>query len=131
MAMSDEHKEALSRGRAEARAVKAYLKALDGKRPGRPVTKETLELRLKAAQQQITDAEDPLKKLEWTQRRLDLEKQLADLADQDDAKAIEADFVEHAASYSMRKGISYTAWRELGVPAAILRKAGVKETRRR
>ena len=129
--MSDEHKQALAEGRRETRAVKTYLKALDGKKPGRPVTKETLELRVKTAQQQIDDAEDPLKRLEWTQRRLDLEKQLSDIAEKDDMEAIEADFVKHAASYSQRKGISYTAWRELGVPAATLRDAGIRETRRR
>jgi hypothetical protein len=33
--------------------------------------------------------------------------------------------VEVAASYSARQGISYDAWREIGVPAAVLREAGV------
>ena len=129
--MSDEHKRALAQGRKETRAVKAYLKALDGKKPGRPVTKESLELRVKAAQEQINETEDPLRRLEWTQRRLDLEKQLSEYEGKDDMEAIEAEFVEHAASYSVRKGISYTAWREVGVPASVLRQAGVKETRRR
>ena len=44
---------------------------------------------------------------------------------------LELGFVEHAASYSDRKGVSYTAWREFGVPASVLRTAGIKETRRR
>ena len=35
-------------------------------------------------------------------------------------------FVDAAAEYSERKGITYSAWRELGVPAAVLKRAGVK-----
>jgi hypothetical protein len=42
-----------------------------------------------------------------------------------------ANFVAYAKSYSDRKGISYTAWRQFGVPADVLRKAGIQETRRR
>ncbi len=30
-----------------------------------------------------------------------------------------------AAKYAERKGISYAAWRELGVPADVLKKAGI------
>jgi len=42
-----------------------------------------------------------------------------------DLAALEADFVQVAASYSARKGISYTAWRELGVSADVLKRAGI------
>ena len=47
-----------------------------------------------------------------------------------DLDELEAGFVEHARSYSERKGISYSAWRETGVPAAALKKAGISRTRR-
>jgi hypothetical protein len=42
-----------------------------------------------------------------------------------DLDALEKDFVDAARSYSDRKGISYAAWRELGVSASTLRRAGV------
>jgi hypothetical protein len=42
-----------------------------------------------------------------------------------DITALESAFVKTAKSYSQRKGISYAAWRELGVSADILKKAGV------
>ena len=42
-----------------------------------------------------------------------------------DLSALEADFVKTAAKYAERKGISYAAWRELGVPADVLKKAGI------
>ena len=39
--------------------------------------------------------------------------------------SVEDAFVEVAASYSTRQGISYTSWREVGVPAATLKRAGI------
>lgn len=39
---------------------------------------------------------------------------------------VEAAVVERAlAGYAERHGISYAAWREIGVPNAVLRKAGI------
>ena len=43
-----------------------------------------------------------------------------------DLTELEASFVKVAADYGARKGISYTAWREGGVDAAVLKKAGIK-----
>jgi hypothetical protein len=131
MPMSQEHKDALAEGRRQARAIKAYLKALDSRRPGRPVTKESLESRLARVGKQIESATDPLEKVSLTQTRLDIEDQLANMGVGESLEAKEKAFVDYARGYSERKGISYTAWRQVGVPAAVLRKAGVKETRRR
>ena len=39
--------------------------------------------------------------------------------------ALEEQFVIAAKGYSERKGISWTAWREVGVPASVLERAGV------
>ena len=41
------------------------------------------------------------------------------------ADVLEDEFVDAASGYSQRKGISYTAWRELGVPASVLKRAGI------
>ena len=38
---------------------------------------------------------------------------------------LENDFVRVAKSFSERKGISYKAWREVGVPARVLKLAGI------
>ena len=50
--MTAEHKRALAQGRAEGRAVRAYLEALDQNRPrrGRPRTPASIEKRLKAVE---------------------------------------------------------------------------------
>ena len=37
----------------------------------------------------------------------------------------EEGFVEVAASFSERRGISYAAWREIGIAPAVLRRAGI------
>lgn len=131
MPMTREHKEALAQGRREARAIKRYLKALESRKPGRPVTKESLEKRLDATKKKIEDEDNPLKTVELIQTRLDIEDQLSKLEETSNFDEIEADFVENVKSYSDRKEITYTAWRELGVPASTLRAAGVPETRRR
>lgn len=131
MAMTEEHKQALAQGRREARAIKRYLKALESRKPGRPVTKESLEKRLAKTDEKIEAEDNPLKRVELIQTKLDIEDQLAKLEETADFDEMEADFIEHVKSYSDRKDISYTAWREYGVPAATLRAAGVPETRRR
>jgi hypothetical protein len=131
MAMSKEHKDALVQGRKESRAIKAYLDALSARRPGRPVTKAGIEDRLKEVRMKIASTEDPLRSVDLIQTRLELEDQLKRLGAGDKLDELESAFVESAASYSQRKGISYTAWREIGVPAATLRKAGISERRRR
>lgn len=131
MSMSQEHKDALAQGRREARAIKNYLKAVDGRKPGRPVTRESLEKRLEKTVARIGSEEDPLKRVELIQTRLDIEDQLSSLEEAANFKDLEVDFIENVKSYSERKDISYTAWRESGVPAATLRAAGVPETRRR
>lgn len=130
MAMSDEHKAALAQGRREGRAVKQYLKLVGSRRPGRPVTKESLQKRIDSITSKLDSEEDPLKKLELIQSRIDAEAQMAEVEEAVDAEAVEKEFVEVAKSYSDRKGITYSAWREAGVSAQVLRDAGVPRTRR-
>jgi len=129
--MSKEHKEALARGRVEARAVKSYLKAIEARKPGRPVTKESLQQRLDQVIGKIEDSDNPLTTVDLVQRRLDLEKSIKEIDYSDDLEALESAFVDHVESYSERKAISYTAWRQMGVPARVLKMAGIRETRRR
>jgi hypothetical protein len=130
MAMSDEHKAALAQGRREGRAVKHYLKLVGSRRPGRPVTKDSLEKRIASLSEKITAESDPLKKLELIQSRIDAEDQMEEISEAVDADAVEKEFIEVAKSYSERKGISYSAWREAGVSAQTLREAAIPRTRR-
>jgi hypothetical protein len=129
--MSAEHKAALAKGREQGRAVREYLTALEQERkPGRRGDRGSVEKRIADVQRRIDDEPDPSKRVELIQRRLDLEGQLIAMQEEGDLGALEQGFVEAAAEYSERKGISYTAWREVGVPAAVLKQAGVPRTRR-
>jgi hypothetical protein len=124
--MTKAHKEALAVGRAEGRVVRRYLDALDAHKPkrGRKRTAESIANRLEVIQQSLPEA-DRLTALKLTQERLDLEAEAAEMGSGDELPELEAKFVEIAASYSDRQGISYTAWRETGVPAAVLKQAGI------
>lgn len=129
--MSPEHKAALAKGRAQGRAVRDYLGALEQERkPGRKRDASTIEKRIAEVQERINDEPDPAKRVDLIQRRLDLEEELVELGEEPDLESLEAEFVKVAAEYSDRKGITYSAWREAGVPAAVLKQAGIKRTRR-
>lgn len=127
--MSDEHKAALAEGRNQGRAVRRYLEALDAHKPkrGRKRTTDSVQKRLDRVDAELTKA-DPLKRLQLIQERLDLKAELESAGAKVDLTELEAEFVAAAAAYSLRKGISYAAWRELGVEAAVLKKAGVSRS---
>lgn len=124
--MTPEHKAALAQGRAEGRAVRAYLEALEANRPkrGRKRTPESMRRRLDQLNEEIEKA-DPLKRVQLIQERMDLQHQLDQERASTDLSALEKGFVKYAAGYSERKGITYGAWRELGVTPATLKKAGI------
>lgn len=125
--MSAEHKAALAEGRTQGRAVRAYLEALAANKPkrGRKRSAESITSRLAAIETELVDAE-PLKQLELTQERMDLEAELASNQAKADLAELEAAFVEAAGPYAARKGYSYDAFRAVGVSPAVLRAAGIK-----
>lgn len=124
--MTDEHKAALAEGRAQGRAVRNYLEALEAHRPkrGRRRTPESMRKRLAAIDAEMGDA-DPMTRLQLVQERMDLEAAISAAETTVDLSALEDAFVAAAKGYGERKGITYAAWREVGVPAAILKRAGI------
>ncbi len=124
--MTDDHKAALAAGRAEGRAVRDYLEALEQNRPkrGRKRTADSVKRRLAAIETQYETART-LQRLQLAQERMDLETELEGFGATVDLAALEAAFVKMAKGYSKRKGISYSAWRELGVSPDVLKRAGV------
>lgn len=124
--MSDEHKAALAEGRAEGRAVRDYLEALRSTRPkrGRKRTPESIRARLDKIESSMADA-SAIEELQLVQERRDLEAELASMDSGVDIEALESGFVDVAKSYAERKGISYASWRDVGVPAAVLKRAGI------
>ena len=127
--MSDEHKAALAEGRNQGRSVRRYLEALDAHKPkrGRKRTPDSMQKRLDRIDVELASA-DPLKRLQLIQERLDLTAELEAAGETVDLSGLEQEFVDAAAAYSKRKGISYAAWRELGVEPAVLKRAGISRT---
>lgn len=126
--MSDEHKAAIAAGRIETAAVRDYLEALESSRPkrGRQVSPERLEARKADIDSQIAASDlKPVKRLELMQDRRDIEARLAALAEEPDMSAAEQGFITHAAGFGNRRGIQYATWREVGVPADLLARAGI------
>jgi uncharacterized protein YicC (UPF0701 family) len=125
--MSDSHKAALAEGREQGRAVRRYLEALEAHKPkrGRKRTQESVQRRLAAIEEKLVDA-DALSRLHLMQERMNLMNELASSDDSVDMQAIEDEFVAAAGPYGARKGITYAAWRSMGVDPAVLRRANVK-----
>jgi len=108
---------------AERKAVDRYLKALE--RPPRKPKRslEAVERKLNEINDRIEQA-DALQRLQLEQKALDLQKERDNLRS-DHSRTLEDNFVAHAKAYAERFGISYRAWREVGVPANVLRRAGI------
>jgi hypothetical protein len=127
--MSAEHKVALAKGREHASAVRAYLDVLESHRPkrGRKRTPESIQKRLTQIDEKYELA-GALSALQLLQERKNLEVELAALSNAGDGKDLERSrkaFVKHAKAYGQAKGIAYGTWREIGVPADVLRDAGI------
>lgn len=109
------------------RSVREYLAALEDTKPrrGRKRTPESIDKRL-AAIAADSDTASPLKKLELAQERLDLLAEKERMENTVDPAALEAAFIAHAAEYGEAKGITFAAWREVGVSSETLQAAGIK-----
>ena len=117
--------------KTEVAAVRDYLKALEQNAPrrGRRRTPESVERQLAVLEGEMEGA-SVTKRLGLIQERIDLEADLETLqqAGSVDLSALEAGFATHAAAYGGRRGISYAAWREIGVSSAILKSAGIRRS---
>lgn len=101
----------------ETAAIRAYLRLItEAPRPRRPVDLDQLD-------RDIAQAPNQLRRLQLIQAKLEA----TTLAVNGPAiDALEEAFVKYAGSYGKRKGISYAAWREVGVPASMLARAGIE-----
>lgn len=127
--LSAEHKQALVSGRAEARAVRRYLEALTASLPDHPSLgdedPDVISARMRQIDAQLAAAE-PALKVRLIRERMDLYARLKALGGQKRLDDLEQDFVAAAGAYSARKGISYDAWRQVGVDESVLERAGIR-----
>lgn len=124
--MTDSHKAALERGRAEGRIVRDYLEALRSNKPkrGRKRTPDSITKRLAKIEDELAEA-TAIDELQLLQERRDLQSELGSMGGGVDLGELEQAFVEVAKGYGERKGISYATWRDVGVSAATLKRAGI------
>ena len=117
--------------KAEVSAIREYLKALEQNAPrrGRKRTPDGIRRQLASVASEMEGA-TVTRQLDLVQQRINLEAELEALeqAGSIDLSALEANFVDHAAAYGGRRGISYAAWREVGVSATTLKAAGIRRS---
>jgi hypothetical protein len=124
--MTAQHKTALAEGRNQSRAVRDYLDALEQHRPkrGRKRTPDSIMRQLAQTEAAVPDASGT-RRVELLQERRNLRGELESLGAKSDLGHYEKAFVKVARAYGARKGIAYATWREVGVPADVLRRAGI------
>ncbi|MBT5206665.1 MAG: hypothetical protein HOH21_06600 [Acidimicrobiaceae bacterium] len=117
--------------KSEVAAIRDYLKALEQNAPqrGRKRTTESVGRQLATLEGELAGA-SVTKRLSLIQQRIELEAELEALsqAASVDLTALEAGFATYAAAYGGRRGISYAAWREIGVSSATLKSAGIRRS---
>jgi hypothetical protein len=113
------------------RVVRRYLGALEASRSsrGKRRTIEGISARLLKIDELLVSA-DPLIRLHLTQERIDLHAELVRITNgQDpDLSSAEKDFVRVAKQYGEVAGITYAAWRQVGVDTEVLDQAGIVRT---
>jgi hypothetical protein len=110
--------------RVETKAVAAYLTALRApKVPAR--SRGKLEQRRAQVEEWLHEESSPIREVELIQQRLDIDAQLARIDQAARLPELEEAFVNVAASWAKRTGISAAALREAGVPTSVLRRAGL------
>lgn len=117
----------------EATRVSLYLRALESKpkgQPGRKRNPEVLAKRIAAAQARVKERTG-LARLTAVQNLRNIQKQADDPSMNGNFDRFERNFIASAKSYGERKGIEYGTWRACGVTAAVLKQAGIPQTRER
>ena len=125
--MTDEHKAALAMGRNEGNAVRNYLEALRSNKPkrGRRRTRESIAGPAGRDRRRARDGRSDERAAAAPGAPRSADRNGRRSASKVDISALEEGFVAVAKSYSARQGISYATWREIGVDAAVLKRAGI------
>ena len=112
----------------QTRLVRRYLSAIEVSRPGRATRRaqEAVTSRIAKVDELLVSA-DPLARVHLTQERIELQTEQVRLGNgsQVDLDQLERDFVRVARSYSDRHGLTYAAWRQVGVATDVLDRAGI------
>jgi len=115
--MTDQAKENMQLGAKAMRAIEAYLVYINQyKTRGRPLSSESLENKI-ADEARLAQKVILIAKLHEAIRREELAQE---------EEALKKEFVKYAPWFSEQHGVTYPAWREIGVSAFVLAEAGIK-----
>lgn len=121
--MTDGHKARLAEGREHSRLIRNYIETIQAMR-GRRRSRDEIEARLAEIKDQYPTG-NALIDLKLASERDRLEDELRFFVNEQELASLQGEFVKYAAEYGKRKGITYNAWREVGVPASVLQEAGI------
>lgn len=133
--MSDEHKAQLDRGRRAGTAVKHYLLALEERKPKRGRGTREEQMSTEAIHDRLAAIDDNLKVvgiMEKLPLLAEQERLVSALQARDetgpDMETLEKGFIEYGREWCQTKGYSYTMMRVVGVPADVLKRAGIERS---
>lgn len=114
--------------------VRAYITFLrgNGASGARAVAREDVQENLARVERRLSafaSSGDPLTYIALVQERIALTQAAESLEKLPSRAELEKHFIGVAAAWSEENGITYPAWREIGVPAAVLKEAGIPRTR--
>lgn len=125
LALVIERSAAASPGRAILLRHRAVWGSAAGHACRPPRSRYGIAKRIGAIDERLPTA-DPLTRLHLVQARMDLERELAGTEGQGTSlDELEAAFVQAAAAYGERIGLTYDAWRSIGVEPRVLKAAGI------
>jgi hypothetical protein len=110
--------------------IATYLTLLETPlKRGRKKNPDKLRSRIEEVEAELEEAA-PLRKLVLHQQLLDLQEELTELENggsltREQKDEAEAAFIEVAAAYGEKKGLTAGAWRAAGVPVRVLKQAGI------
>ena len=115
--MTEQAKENMAMGMKAMRAVDQYLTYMDTKPRGRPMNREALELKAQG-ETNLAHKVIIIAQIHEALRREDAALREAEWEDE---------FLKYAPWFSQQHNITYAVWREMGVPASVLSKAGITQ----
>jgi hypothetical protein len=118
-----------ARRRSNTRTVDAYLTALERDRLRGTRSPERIQAKLDALEAELSDDPAPYRRVVAIQERMDLETELRSALAKSDLPEREAAAIEVLGEWADAKGVSYAALREGGIPAHVLKAAGITRTR--
>ena len=114
--------------------MRRYLSAVEVARPGRGTkrTADAIGNRITKVDELLVSA-DPLRRVLLTQERIELHAEYVRISNGNsgDISQLERDFIRVVRSYGDRNGITYAAWRQVGVDPKVLERGGVHKAEKK